>query len=442
MIPKIEKVETVIVGGGHAGLTMTYFLGQRGLENLVLERGRVAERWISERWDSFYFQFPSWTIELPGYKYQCDDPNGFVPGREVVRFIQEYANFIKAPVRCGVNVTALERSSNSARYLLRTNEGAIEASNVVIAIGQRQRAVIPPFSSDVPNDITQLHSSHYRNAGSLPPGAVLVVGSGASGFQIAEDLQRNGRQVYLCVGRHRRLARRYRGHDYAWWAVALGLYEHRRADLASATYNGARIPPGPLLTGVNGGYEADFRDLASKGIVLLGRLKAVKGAMLVLAPDLEDNLAKGDEWLANYKKSVDDYIAKNKLDVPEQSAPPEAPRSVQASVSAAILELDLRATGVTSIIWATGFGNDLDWIKLPLLDERGEPLQERGVTQFAGIYFLGLRWLYKRKSGFLSYGGPAEDATYLAEQIAARHSGSPSPSSYSTSCLDGSTRLK
>lgn len=430
MIAKVEKVETVIVGGGHAGLTMSCFLSQRGLEHVVLERGRVAERWISERWDSFYFQFPSWTIELPGYKYQSDDPDGFVPGREVVRFIQEYANFIKAPVRCGVDVTALERSSNSTRYLLRTNEGAIEASNVVIAIGQRQRAVIPPFSSDVPNDIHQLHSSNYRNAGSLPPGTVLVVGSGASGFQIAEDLHRNGRQVYVCVGRHRRLARRYRGHDYAWWAVALGLYEHRRADLASATYNVARIPPGPLLTGVNGGYEADFRDLASKGIVLLGRLKAVKGPTLVLAPDLEDNLAKGDEWLANYKKSVDDYIAKNKLDVPGQSAPAEAPRSVQASASAAILELDLRAAGITSIIWATGFGNDLDWIKLPLLDERGEPLQDRGVTQFAGIYFLGLRWLYKRKSGFLSYGGPAEDAAYLAEQIAARHSGSPNQNSY------------
>src|SRR5688572_26795591 len=225
------------------------------------------------------------------------------------------------------------------------------------------------------------------------------------------------------MGRHRRVARRYRARDYSWWGVELGLYERRRAELPATSQNGSSISRGALLTGVNGGYEADWRDLASKGIALLGRLKAVQGAKLALAPDLDDNLAKGDEWLANYKKTVDDYIAKNKLDVPEQSASESSP-SLEGSASAPILELDLRAAGITSIIWATGFGNDYDWLKLPLLDERGEPSHERGVTQFPGIYFLGLRWLYKQKSAFLSYGGPAEDAAYLAEQITARHSGS------------------
>jgi putative flavoprotein involved in K+ transport len=308
--------------------------------------------------------------------------------------------------------------------LLRTNAGDIEANNVVIASGQRDKGVIPPFSSDVPNDIRQVHSSGYRNAGELSPGAVLVVGSGASGFQIAEDLHQNGRQVYVCMGRHRRLARRYRGRDYAWWAFAQGLFERRWADLPAARQNAASIPPGPLLTGVNGGYEADWRELASKGIVLLGRLRAVKGTKLALAPDLEDNLAKGEEWLANFKKSVDDYIAKNKLDFPTDSSP-----RLEGSASAPILELDLRATGITSIIWATGFGNDYGWLKLPLLDERREPVHERGVTRFPGIYFLGLRWLYKQKSGFLSFGGPGEDAAYLAEQIAARQNGRSSWSS-------------
>jgi putative flavoprotein involved in K+ transport len=307
--------------------------------------------------------------------------------------------------------------------------GAIEASNVVIATGQRERGIIPPFSSDVPNDIRQFHSSGYRNAGELPPGAVLIVGSGASGFQIAEDLHQNGRQVYLCVGRHRPLARHYRGRDYAWWALEMGVFERRRADLPSASQNGASLPPGPLLTGVNGGYEADVRALASKGIVLLGRLKAVTGARLPFAPDLEDNLAKGDEWLANAKKSVDDYVAKNKLNIPEESTPANSSPSQKGSASIPILELDLRATGITSIIWATGFGNDYRWLKLPLLDQRREPVHDRGVTQFPGIYFLGLRWLYKQKSGFLSFGGPGEDAAYLAEQIAARQNGSPSRSS-------------
>jgi len=418
-----EKIATVIIGGGHAGLTMSYFLSQRGLEHVVLERGRVGERWISERWDSFHFQFPNSTIELTGHKYQTDDPDGFVPGREVVRFIQEYADFIKAPVRCGVNVIALENSANSMPYLLRTNAGAIEASNVVIATGQRETGVIPLFSSDVPNDIRQLHSSAYRNAGELPAGAVLVVGSGASGFQIAEDLHQYGRQVYLCVGRHRPLARRYRGRDYALWAMEMGMFERLRAE------SPATSAPGPLLTGVNGGYQADVRALASKGIVLLGRLNAVTGARLALAPDLEGNLAKGEEWLANYKKSVDDYIAKNKLNIPEESPPANLSPIQKGSASTPILELDLGAAGITSIIWATGFGNDYDWLKLPVLDERKEPLHERGVTQFSGIYFLGLRWLYKQKSGFLSFGGPAEDADYLAEQIAARQNGRRSGSS-------------
>jgi putative flavoprotein involved in K+ transport len=417
-----EKVETVIIGAGHAGLTMSYFLSQCGLEHVILERGRVGERWISERWDSFHFQFPNWTIELPGYKYRTEDPDGFVPGREIVRFIQEYADFVKAPVRSGVDVTALENSSNSMPYLLRTNAGAIEASNVVIATGQREKGVIPPFSSDVPNDIRQLHSSAYRNAGELPAGAVLVVGSGASGFQIAEDLHQNGRQVYVCMGRHRRLARRYRGHDYAWWAFKLGIFERRRAEVPAISQ------PFALLTGINGGYEADWRALASKGIVLLGRLRAVKEARLELAADLEDNLARGEEWLANFKRSVDDYVAKNKLDVPEQSTPPDSRASLDGSASAPILELDLRAAGITSIIWATGFGNEYGWLKLPLLDERREPVHERGVTRFPGIYFLGLRWLYKQKSGFLSFGGPAEDAAYLAEQIAVRQNGGSSRS--------------
>jgi putative flavoprotein involved in K+ transport len=413
-----EKIDTVIIGAGHAGLTMSYFLSQRGLEHVILERGRVGERWISERWDSFHFQFPNWTIELPGYKYQTEDPDGFVPGREIVRFIQQYAEFIKAPVRSGVNVTTLENSSNSMPYLLRTNEGAIEADNVVIATGSREKGVIPPFSSDVPKDIYQIHSSGYRNAGELPRGAVLVVGSGASGFQIADDLHQNGRQVYVCMGRHRRLARRYRGRDYAWWASEQGLFERRRAESTATS------APGPLLTGVNGGYEADWRELSSKGIVLLGRLNAVNGAKLALAADLEDNLAKGEQWLANFKKSVDDYIAENKLAFPTDSSP-----GLEASASAPILELDLKSAGITSIVWATGFGNEYGWLKLPLLDERREPVHERGVTPFPGIYFLGLRWLHKQKSGFLSFGGPGEDAAYLAEQIAARQNGSSNRSS-------------
>ena len=199
---KAEEVETVIVGGGHAGLTMSYFLSQTGRQHVILERARMGERCRSERWDSFCFQFPNWTIELPGYKYQCDDPEAFAPGCEIVRFIEEYAAFVKAPMRCGVEVISLEQEADPGHYLLKTNKDAIKASNVVIATGPYQLPVIPVASAGVPKNIFQVHSNAYRNSTQLPPGAVLVVGSGASGCQIADDLNHSGRHVYLSVGRH------------------------------------------------------------------------------------------------------------------------------------------------------------------------------------------------------------------------------------------------
>src|SRR5262245_61104081 len=296
-----EHIDTVIIGGGHAGLTMSYFLSQAGREHLVLERGQVGERWRSERWDSFHFQFPNWTIELPGYKYQCDDPEAFAPGREVVRFIEEYAAFIKAPTRCAVEVTSLELTANSSGYLLSTNNGTIAAANVVIATGPYQVPVIPAVSSDIPKNIFQVHSNLYRNPAQLPPGAALVVGSGASGCQIADDLNQSGRQVYLSVGRHSRRPRRYRGKDFAYWGPSLGTTEQIVDTVPAQLRKGSEI----LLTGANGGYDVDLRAMAARGIVLLGHLQGINGSELVLADDLTQNLARGDESLENFKRAVD-----------------------------------------------------------------------------------------------------------------------------------------
>jgi putative flavoprotein involved in K+ transport len=416
MTGNIEKVDTVIIGGGHAGLTMSYFLSQVGREHVILERGRVGERWRNERWDSFCFQFPNWTLELPGYKYQCDDPNAFAPGREVVRFLDGYADFIKAPVRCGVEVASLERADDSGRYVVTTNSGAIEAASVVIATGPYQLPVIPAMSADVPKNIFQVHSNAYRNSAQLPPGTVLVVGSGASGCQIADDLQQDGRQVYLSVGRHSRMPRRYRGQDFAYWGAALKRPEQIVDTVPLALRKGSEV----LLTGANGGYDVDLRAMAARGIVLLGRLQDIKDGNLVLADDLAQNLARGDEALENFTKAVDDYIAKNGLEVPQEQRSKVNP-SIAKEIPAPPLNLNLKHAGISAIVWGSGFRCNFDFVKLPIFDEAGEPVHRRGVTQCPGAYFLGLRWLYKRKSAFLLRASGAEDAAYLAEQIIARN---------------------
>ena len=404
-----DPIETVIIGGGQAGLSMSYHLAQLGREHVILERGRIAERWRSERWDSLSFQFPNWMVRLPGYAYEGAEPDGFMGRNEVVRFIAEYARRIAPPIRCGIQVTALQEAE-SGRLLVQGSGFNMEVANVVVATGPYQEPSIPAFSAALSPKMQQVTANRYTNPRDLPPGRVLVVGSGGSGCQIAVDLLRDGREVYLSVGRHRLVPRRYRGRDFGWWQETTGALDVTVENLAPDTR-------APLLTGVNGGEDVNLRSLAKEGVTLVGGLRGIQGDQLFFAADLEEKLIKGDETFGQFTRSIDAYVLKHNL-VATVEPCPDAVAPVPYSSSPPIRDLDVRAAGITSVIWATGYQYDFGWIGCPVFDASGKPAHLRGVTAVPGLYFLGLPRLHKIKSTFLW--GVGEDAAYLAQHIATR----------------------
>jgi putative flavoprotein involved in K+ transport len=409
-----EHIETVIVGGGQAGLATSYHLTRLGRAHIILEQAaQPAEAWRNHRWDSFTLVTPNWTIRMPGAEYQGDDPDGFVPRDDIVAYFEEYIERFRLPIRYGVRVSSVE--PNGAGYLLHTDEAAVEATNVVMATGLFQQPNIPAISANLPVEVQQLHSSEYRNSAALPPGAVVVVGSAQSGGQIAEELYQNGRKVYLCVSGAGRAPRRYRGKDIVWWLNKIGFFDATVDTLPSPQ---AKFAASIQASGKDGGHTLNLHQFARDGVVLLGRMQAVRGGKITLAPDLKENLAKADKFEVDSLKRIDDYIVKNGLDVP-QEALPELRDGYDAEV---IAELDVRSAGVTTVIWATGYKYNFSLVKLPVLDEDGYPIQRRGVTDYPGLYFVGLPWLHTAKSGLLL--GIGDDAAAVAADIAGREQGS------------------
>ena len=402
-----EIVDTLVIGGGQAGLTVSHGLSRRGCRHLVVERARIAERWRTERWDGLRFQFPNWSVKLPDFPFPHTDPDGFCTSADIVAFLTAYAEHVAAPVRCGVEVTRLGRAGSG--FVAETSDGTIAAANVVVATGPYQRAVIPPLLPQA-LDLFQVHASSYRAPDQLPPGAVLVVGSGASGAQIAEELQRAGRRVFLSAGLHRRMPRRYRGRDLIWWIATMGL------DQTPVAQRGPDKTL-PLITGAYGGHTIDFRDFAKRGITLIGRLVAADRGIVEIAPDLAESLASGDRAYAGFLDLVDGYVAQHKLDMPQD---PEA-RAVRPDPPDLLTpprRLDLREAGISAVIWSTGYACDFSWIDLPVFNAQGEPVHRDGVTDVPGLYFIGLQWLSRMNSSFLS--GVAQDADWIARHIAAR----------------------
>ncbi len=404
-----EQIESVIIGGGQAGLATSYFLKQQGREHIVLEQAAQAgNAWRNGRWDSFTLVSPNWTFRLPGGEYDGPSPDGFMPRDEIVARFERYATDHRLPVQYGVRAESLESTPDGRHYRIRAGGAAWVARNVVIATGVYQRPKLPRFAAALTPELTQIHSNAYRNPAALPPGAVLVVGSAQSGCQIAEELQQSGRRVFLSVGSAGRVPRRYRGKDIFEWLRLIGFFDQTADTLPSPA---ARFAGNPHLSGRGGGHTLNLHQLARDGVHLLGRLTDGRGARLRLAGDLKANLAKADAFEAEMLGKIDAFIDRSGSSAPAESVPAQRDGYAVAEAGA----LDVRASGIHSIVWAIGYAFDFRFVKLPALESNGYPIQKSGVTEFPGLYFVGMSWLDQRKSGLLM--GVGESAASTAAAI-------------------------
>ncbi|WPH17139.1 flavin-containing monooxygenase [Variovorax paradoxus] len=403
----VEKINTLVVGAGQAGIAMSEHLSLVGVPHVVLERNRIAERWRSERWDSLVANGPAWHDRFPGLKFEGVSPEAFPPKERMAQYFEDYAAMLKAPVRTGVEVRQVERNVGRPGFKVTTSEGVIEAINVVAATGPFQ---IPAYPKIVPetDSIQQLHSSAYKNPGQLREGAVLVVGAGASGSQIAEELRKAGKTVYLSVGEHYRPPRSYRGRDYCWWLGALGLWDEVKTKPKKQHVAFA-------VSGYEGGKTVDFRRLAHMGVTLVGLTRTYKDGVIEFEEGLARNVAEGDQAYFDVLREADAYIEQNGLPfAPEPEAWELLPDP--DCLKEPIMSLDLAKAGITTILWATGFTFDYSWLKVNAFDEKGAPFHKRGISAESGIYFLGLPNLVNRASSFIY--GVWHDAKYIADHIA------------------------
>jgi len=402
------EVNTVVVGGGQAGLSVSHYLSTRAVEHLVLEQAQQpADAWRNHRWDSFTLNTPRWQSRVPGVRYGDDNPDGFMPKQEVVAHFDKLAR--RLPLRTGARVASIAREVRGD-YLVALDGGeTIRARNVVVATGLYQTPKIPPFVRNLPGTIKQLHSDNYRNPDQLLPGAVLVVGSAQSGAQIAEELYESGRKIFLATGRAGRTPRRYRGKDANWWFARMGQYDRTVSELPSPS---AKFSGKPHISGTKGGHTINLHQFARDGVTLLGRLVGIENGIVKLGSDLPNNLAAADRAEAEFTKAVDAYVAATGMLAPEETLP-----ILRDGFDQDILtELDPTVSGITNVIWATGHSFDFSLVKLPVTDSDGFPIQTRGVSAYPGLFFLGLPWLHTAKSGLIY--GLAQDARYIADRIA------------------------
>ncbi|MEP1520659.1 NAD(P)/FAD-dependent oxidoreductase [Ascidiaceihabitans sp.] len=402
----VETIDTLVVGAGQAGIALCEHLGKQGVPFLVLEKSRIAEAWRTSRWDALVTNGPVWHDRFPNMEFNGNAPDEFVGKDRVADYIEEYAAMVDAPVRTGVEVIKAERLPDRAGFRVETTNGVIEATRIVSATGAFQHPVIPPIvPADAP--VTQIHSADYRNPDQLDAGAVMVVGAGSSGAQIADELNRAGRKVFLSVGPHDRPPRRYRGRDFVWWLGVLGLW-----DLAAQEPGTEHVTIS--VSGAYGGRTMDFRRLAKEGVTLLGRTTAYADGTLSFAGDVKTNIDAGDANYLGMLDAADAYASAMGLDLPPE---PEAREMYPDpdSLTNPIDRIDFAKENITTIIWATGYKQDFGWLKVDAFDDKGAPIHQRGVSKEPGVYFLGLPWQSRRGSTFLW--GVWHDAKFVADQI-------------------------
>lgn len=410
-MPKTTHYSVVIVGGGQSGLSLSHCLQQRGIDHLVIEKRSLVHSWRTQRWDSFCLVTPNWQCDLPGWPYKGTDPHGFMVKDEINAWLAGFVEQVQAPAIEGVTVNKVSRAGEADRYTVDTSAGQFTADQVVVASGGYHKPVIPRMAERLPAGIVQYHSAQYRNPEQFPAGAVLVVGCGQSGSQIAEDLHLAGREVFVATGNAPRCARFYRGKDAVDWLADMKYYD--MPVTAHPLREGVRDNTNHYLTGRDGGRDIDLRAFANEGMELYGLLTGIEGDTLQFQPNLREHLDHADKIYNGINASIDKYIEANGIDAPppERYAPVWEPKEERTSLS-------LRASGVTSVVWCIGFLPDFAWVDAPVFNGKGEPVHLRGVTHQAGLYFLGLPWLHTWGSGRFS--GVARDAHYLAEQIDSR----------------------
>jgi len=405
----------VVIGGGQAGLSLSHYLQQRGIDHLVVEKHDPVHAWRDQRWDSFCLVTPNWQCRLPGWEYAGDDPHGFMRKHEIIEYLAGFVKLVDAPLLTHCATTRVSTREEGG-YSIETARGVLTADQVVVASGGYHVPIVPRLAERLPAGIVQLHSEQYRNPQSLPDGAVLVVGNGQSGSQIAEDLHLAGRRVVLATGDAPRCARFYRGKDVVDWLAEMDYY-----DMPVGRHplrEGVRDNTNHYVTGRDGGRDIDLRRFAAEGMQLYGLLKGLDGNVLRFAPDLASNLAHADSIYNGINASIDKFIAQRGL-----AAPPASVYEPVWNVPEERESLDLAAAGITSVIWCIGFQPDFSWLEAPVFNGRGHPVHVRGVTAQAGLYFLGLPWLHTWGSGRFS--GVARDALFLAEQIEALRASQP-----------------